>query len=146
MGFILRYTMRLVINSLRDTHIHVHTHAHMCTHTHTHTHTHTCKQKTQTKAILRNQVYTHLVLKVVYTGYLTLCMGGSKAIAGQYSYVTGFWFCKTDWIVTLGLSHFIGPANGYTCTLHIQSAITRVGWLVCLSRTSFADTVYSWLR
>ena len=121
MGFILRYTMRLVINSLRDTHIHVHTHARMCTHTHTHT----CKQKTQTKAILRNQVYTHLVLKVVYTGYLTLCMGGSKAIAGQYSYMTGF--CKTDQIVTLGLFHFTGPANGYTCTLHIHGDIIMLG-------------------
>ena len=40
-------------------------------------------------------------------------------------YVTGFW--KTDQIVTLGLFHFIGPANSYTCTLHIHSAITRLG-------------------
>ena len=48
--------------------------------------------------------------------------------------VTGFW--KTDQIVTLGLFHFIAPANGYTCTLHIHSAITRLGWLVCFSRAS----------
>ena len=41
------------------------------------------------------------------------------------TYVTGFW--KTDQIVTLGLFHFIGPANGYTCTLHIHSALTRLG-------------------
>ena len=40
-------------------------------------------------------------------------------------YVTGFW--KTDQIVRLGLFHFIGPANGYTYTLHIHSAITRLG-------------------
>ena len=40
-------------------------------------------------------------------------------------YVIGFW--KTDQIVTLGLFHFIGRANGYTCTLHIHSAITRLG-------------------
>ena len=41
------------------------------------------------------------------------------------AYVTGFW--KTGQIVTLGLFHFIGPANGYTCTLHMHSAITRLG-------------------
>ena len=61
-------------------------------------------------------------------------------------FVTGFW--KTDRIVTLGLFHFIGPANGYTgtCTLHIHSAITGLGWLVCFSRVSFVDPVNSWLR
>ena len=32
--------------------------------------------------------------------------------------VTGFW--KTDQIVTLGLFHFIGTANGHTRKLHIQ--------------------------
>ena len=58
--------------------------------------------------------------------------------------MTGFW--KTDQIVTLGLFHFIGPANGYTCTLHIHSAITRLGWLVCFSRASFVNPVNSWLR
>ena len=55
-------------------------------------------------------------------------------------------FWKTDWIVTLVLFHFTGPANGYTCTLHIHSAIPRLGWLVCFSRASFADHVNSWLR
>ena len=54
---------------------------------------------------------------------------------------TGFW--KTDRIVTLGIFHFIDPANGYTCTLHIHSAITRFGGLVCFSRASFADPVNS---
>ena len=39
-------------------------------------------------------------------------------------FVNGFW--KTNQIVTLGLFHFIGPANGYTCTLCIHSAITRL--------------------
>ena len=59
-------------------------------------------------------------------------------------YVTGFW--KTDHIVTLGLFHFIGPGNGYTCILHIHSAITMLGWLVCFTRASFANPVNSWLR
>ena len=40
-------------------------------------------------------------------------------------YVTGFW--KTDQNVTLGLFHFIGPANGYTHTLQIHTAIVRLG-------------------
>ena len=60
------------------------------------------------------------------------------------TYVTGFWI--TYRIVTLGLFHFIGPANGYTCTLHIHSAITRLGGLVCFSRVSFVDPVNSLLR
>ena len=58
--------------------------------------------------------------------------------------MTGFW--KTDQIVTLGIFHFIGPANCYTCTLHIHSAITRFGYLVCFSRASFAKPVNSQLR
>ena len=57
----------------------------------------------------------------------------------SHTYVTGFW--KTDQIVTLGLFHFIGPANDYTCTLHIHCAIARLGLLVCFSRASFADPV-----
>ena len=56
------------------------------------------------------------------------------------------WILKTNWFVTLGLFHFIGPANGYTCTLHIHSVITRLGWLVCFSRVTFTDPVNSWLR
>ena len=62
--------------------------------------------------------------------------------------VTYMWldFEKTDWIVTLGLFHFIGPANGYTCTPHVHSAITGHGWLVCFSRASFANPVNSSLR
>ena len=39
--------------------------------------------------------------------------------------VTGFW--KTDRNVTLSLFHFIVPANGYTLTLSILSATTRLG-------------------
>ena len=57
--------------------------------------------------------------------------------------MTGFW--KTDRIVTLGLFHFIGPTNGYICTLYIHSAITRLGWLVCFSKANLADPVNSWL-
>ena len=59
------------------------------------------------------------------------------------TYVTGFW--KTDQIVTLGLFHFIGPANSYSHTLHIHTAIIRLVWLVCFSRATFADPVNSWL-
>ena len=55
--------------------------------------------------------------------------------------VTGFWI--TNRIVTLGLFHFIGTANGHTHTLHIHSAITRLGGLVCFSRASLADPVNS---
>ena len=58
-----------------------------------------------------------------------------------YAYVTGL--RKTDQIVTLGLFHFSGPANGHTRTLHILS---RLGGLVCFSRVSFANPINSWLR
>ena len=37
------------------------------------------------------------------------------------------WILETDQIVKLGLFNFIDPANGYTCTLHIHNAITRLG-------------------
>ena len=57
------------------------------------------------------------------------------------TYVTGFW--KTDRIVTIGLFHFIGPANGHIHTLHIHSEITKLGGLVCFSVASFADPVNS---
>ena len=50
-------------------------------------------------------------------------------------YVTGFW--KTDQTVTLGLFHFIGQTNGYTC------ASIRLGCLVCFSRATFANPVNS---
>ena len=53
----------------------------------------------------------------------------------MYIIVTVFW--KTDQIVTLGLFHFIDPANGYTYTLHIHSAITIAGlvdWSTFLER------------
>ena len=55
-------------------------------------------------------------------------------------------FSKTYQIVTLGLFHFMGWANGYTCRLHIHSAITRLSWLAFFSRSSFANLVNSWLR
>ena len=66
----------------------------------------------------------------MYAYYVCICI-----------YVTGFW--KTEQIVTLGLFHFIGPANGYTCTLHIHSVITRLGGLVYFSKASFANPVNS---
>ena len=31
------------------------------------------------------------------------------------------WILETDQIVTVGLFHFIGPANGYIRTLHIYT-------------------------
>ena len=58
-----------------------------------------------------------------------------------YIYVNGFWIINQ--IITLGLFHFIGPANGYTCTLHIHSAINRLGLLVYFLRASIADSVNS---
>ena len=51
-------------------------------------------------------------------GFTQLCR--SKV----YSYVTGFWKLTE---LSLGLFHFISSANGYTCTLHMHSAITRLG-------------------
>ena len=47
---------------------------------------------------------------------------------------------------TIGLFHYIGPANDYTCTLHIYSAIIRLTWLVCFSAASFANPINSQLR
>ena len=38
-------------------------------------------------------------------------------------YVTGYW--KTDQNVTLGLFHFIGPADSYTHTLPVPCCIDR---------------------
>ena len=61
---------------------------------------------------------TSYIHKIRYVHILSRISVASKI-------VTGFW--KTDQIVTLGLFHFIGPANGYTCTLHIHGAITRLG-------------------
>ena len=57
---------------------------------------------------------------------------------------SGFW--KTDQILTLGLFHFIGLANSYTQILSIHSTITRLGWLVCFSRASFANYINLQLR
>ena len=62
----------------------------------------------------------------------------------KYSYLTGF--LKDDWIFTVSLFLFIGPANGYTCTLHIHNAISGLGWLVCFSRASSAGPVNWRLR
>ena len=46
----------------------------------------------------------------------------------------------------VGLFHLIGSANSYTHTLSINSAINRIGWLVCFSRASFANHVNSQLK
>ena len=62
-------------------------------------------------------------------------------------YVTGF--MKTDWIVTLGLFYFIGPANGYMSTLvHYTYAVPLPGlvdWSAFL-RASFVNPLNLWLR
>ena len=60
------------------------------------------------------------------------------------NYVTGFW--KTEQIAKLGLFYYIGPANGYTHTLPIYSAIARLGSLVCFFRVSYYDHVNSQLK
>ena len=57
--------------------------------------------------------------------------------------MTGYW--KTDRNVTLGLLHFIAPANS-THTLSVHCYIKRLSWLVCFSRAGFADHVKSRLR
>ena len=92
---------------------------------------------------LSRSTYICIILQLawLWVYYSGICCCPNLVV---FLYVTGFW--KTDRIVTLGLLHFIGPANSYTCTLHIQSAITRLGWLVCFSKVSFADPVNSWLR
>ena len=64
-------------------------------------------------------------------------------------YVIAHYIFICDWILENWPNcHIrpIGPANGYTCTLHINSAIIRLGSLACFSRVTFADPVNSWLR
>ena len=56
----------------------------------------------------------------------------------------GYW--KTDHNVTFGQLHFIGPANSHTHALSMHCCITGLSWLVCFSRTGFADHVKSRLR
>ena len=83
-----------------------------------------------------HRYFEHTIWCVLYIGksmvlsvYITLII------------VTGVW--KIDQIATLGLFLITVPANGYTCTLHIHSAITRLGLLVCFSRASLAGPVKS---
>ena len=85
---------------------------------------------------------THNELSV----YMTVCNLIAPFVIDCYIkicciHVNGYW--KTNQIVTLGLCHFIGPANNYTHTLPIHSAITRLDCLVCFSKVSFADHVNS---
>ena len=63
------------------------------------------------------RIYTYIYIYI----YVCVCV----CVCVVCVCVTGFW--KTDRIVTLGLFHFIGPANGYTYTLHIHNAIIRLG-------------------
>ena len=136
--------------------MYIHTYTHVCTYIHAYIHTlsihryidswihtymHVCMHSYNTNTCMCTHVYIYICMSVYTHTYICMyvCMH-----AYIYTYVTGFW--KTDQIVTLGLFHFIGPANGYAHTLHIHNAITRLGGLVCFSRTSFADAVNSWLR
>ena len=97
---------------------------HRCMHVNAHTYLHTTVLIPMSKVIAsKSKIHIYV----------------SNSYIHSYWNVTGFW--KTDRIVTLGLFHFIGPANGYTCTQHIRSAFTRLGGLVCFSRASFADPV-----
>ena len=79
--------------------------------------------------------YVHSYVYVPVCSYLYVCMCVCMYVckyaymyicmyAGMY--VTGFW--KANQIVTLGLFRFVVPANGYTHTLHIHSAVTRLGY------------------
>ena len=89
-------------------------------------------------------LYQSIIVHQVHYLWIRCSTGKySRSSIVWHLYVTGFW--KTDRIVTLGLFHFIGPANGYTHTLHIHTAIIRLGRLVCFSRATFADPVNSWL-
>ena len=72
-----------------------------------------------------------MFLNLIKIIIIDLCIYGYSRY--NMIYVTGFW--KIDQIVTLGLSHFIGPSNGYTHTLHVHSAITKLGdWSAFLER------------
>ena len=66
--------------------------------------------------------------KAPFSFHYNLLLARGLLMASLYcstSYVIGIW--KTDRNVTLGLFHFIGPANGYIHTLHIHTAIIRLG-------------------
>ena len=56
----------------------------------------------------------YLITLVVFNFYLVIT---------EVANVTGYW--KTDRIVTLGLFHFIGPADSYTHTLPVHCCIDR---------------------
>ena len=58
---------------------------------------------------------TSVLLIIVHRSYMR-----GVHVKRKFKYVTGL--CHT-----IGLFHFIGPANGYTRTLRIYSAITSLG-------------------
>ena len=68
--------------------------------------------------------YLHIQIKLIAKRDMVQIihnLNGIDILHTCNTHVTGFWK------ITLGLFHIIGPANGYTCTLHIHSAITRFG-------------------
>ena len=72
------------------------------------------------------RLFTHELYKTSEEYCLQIISIACYAYAlNKQLYVTGFW--KTNQIVTLGLLDFIDPTNGYTHTLHIHSAIIRLG-------------------
>ena len=66
--------------------------------------------------------HPHSVIIIVNTGMYTLFYKDYNFCLLVMIRKSRFW--KADQIVTLGLFYFIGPVNGYTCTLHIHSVIT----------------------
>ena len=73
------------------------------------------------------------ILMTIVTGWMTT--GWKMAEWKMAGWMMIGWmmigWMMTEWMtdrnVTLGLFHFIGPANGYTHTLHIHTAIVRLG-------------------
>ena len=53
---------------------------------------------------------------------LNLSLKNLKVTLSLAPYVTGYW--KTDYNVTLGQLHFIGPANSHTHALSMHCCIT----------------------
>ena len=137
------------IHTHTHTHTHIHTHTYIHTHTETHTDTHTHKQVYP--VVIMNtttiQLWIYVPLKNLLTSSASNPLYSVQPV--QDSHIFSSYIC--DWILEnwpnwLGLFHFIGPSNSYTHTLLIHSAITRLGWMVCFSRASFAVHVNAWLR
>ena len=67
----------------------------------------------------------HLKQYVELTETQEKCYLNTVIVIYTVIFVTGYW--KTDQIVTLGLFHFIGPADSYTHTLPMHCCIDWPG-------------------